>query len=131
LCGAQYLVHCTIVLNQFEKATHMTKGFEEIGVLGKEAFDTNLKALSAVSQSAQAIAVETGEFAKKSVEDAATNWKSLVSATSVENAIQIQTAYVKSTYEQFVAEASKLTSLYADLAKDAYTPFEHAFAKVR
>jgi len=36
---------------------------------------------------------------------------------------------VKSTYEGFVAEATKLGELYADLAKESYKPFESYLAK--
>lgn len=49
----------------------MNKGFEQI--FGKDAFDANMKALSTVSQSVKAIAAETGDYAKKSIEEAASN----------------------------------------------------------
>ena len=48
---------------------------------------------------------------------------------SVEAALEIQTAYVKSSYEGFVAEATKLGEMYADLAKGAYKPYEAPVAK--
>ena len=37
--------------------------------------------------------------------------------------------YLKSSYEDFVAQATKLGELYADLAKATYKPFEGALAK--
>jgi hypothetical protein len=39
----------------------------------------------------------------------------------------VQTDFAKTAYEGFVAKASKLGELYADLAKETYKPFE-AFA---
>ena len=36
---------------------------------------------------------------------------------------------MKSSYEGFVAEATKLTEMYADLAKGAYKPYEAPVAK--
>ena len=50
-------------------------------------------------------------------------------AKSLEKAMEVQTEYLKSSYEDFVAEATKLGELYADLAKEAYKPFESALAK--
>ena len=50
-------------------------------------------------------------------------------AKSVEKAMEVQSEYLKSAYEDFVAEATKLGGLYADLAKEAYKPFESALAK--
>ena len=44
--------------------------------------------------------------------------------------IEIQTDYVKNSYETFVAQATKMSELYADMAKEAYKPFEQAAAKV-
>ncbi|RUU57097.1 phasin family protein, partial [Mesorhizobium sp. M2C.T.Ca.TU.009.01.2.1] len=34
-------------------------------------------------------------------------------------------------YESFVAEASKIGNLYAELAKEAYKPFESVVAKAK
>jgi len=42
----------------------------------------------------------------------------------------VQSDYVKSSYESFVAEATKLGELYADLAREVYKPFESQFGKV-
>ena len=50
-------------------------------------------------------------------------------AKSLEKAMEVQSDYLKSSYEDFVAEATKLGELYADLAKEAYKPFEGALAK--
>jgi hypothetical protein len=45
--------------------------------------------------------------------------------------MEVQSAYLKSSYEDFVAEATKIGELYADLAKQAYKPFEGVLAKAR
>ena len=47
----------------------------------------------------------------------------------MEKAMEVQSHYLKSSYEDFVAEATKLGELYADIAKEAYKPFEGALAK--
>ena len=43
--------------------------------------------------------------------------------------MEVQSEYLKSSYEDFVAEATKLGGLYTDFAKEAYKPFEGALAK--
>ena len=53
----------------------------------------------------------------------------LIGAKSFEKAIEVQSDYAKTSYESFVAEASKLGELYADLAREAYKPFEAQFGK--
>ena len=43
----------------------------------------------------------------------------------------MQTEYAKTAYEGFVAKASKISELYADLAKETYKPFESLMAKAK
>ena len=109
----------------------MTKNFEDVATLGKDTFENGVKAFALISKGAQAIAVETSDYAKKAAEEHASTWKEILSAKSLENAIEIQSAYAKSSYEAFVAEATKLSGLYADLTKEAFRPFEVALAKAR
>ncbi len=50
---------------------------------------------------------------------------------SLEKAIELQTEYAKTAYEGFVAEATKISEMYADLAKESYKPFEAMVAKAK
>jgi len=54
----------------------------------------------------------------------------LASAT-LDRAIQIQSEYAKSVYEGFVAQATKIGELYANLAKEAFKPVESVLAEVQ
>ena len=54
----------------------------------------------------------------------------LLGAKTVETAIQIQTEYAKSAYESFIAGATRIGELYADLTKETYKPFEAYIGKV-
>ena len=70
------------------------------------------------------------DYSKKVFEQGTAATEKLIGAKSLEKAIEVQSDYVKSSYEGFVAEATKLGELYADLAKEAYKPFESQFGKV-
>ena len=109
----------------------MTQTFEDAGKFGKEFMDTGLKSFASLSKGWQAIAVEATEYTKKSFETGSAAIEKLVSAKSLEKAIEIQTDYAKQAYEGFVAEATKIGELYADLSKDAYKPFESIVAKAK
>lgn len=102
---------------------------DEMNKFGKDSMDMALNSLGAWTKNTQAIATEVADYAKKSFEGSAAAWEKLMSAKSLEKAIEVQSEYVKSTYEGFVAEATKLGELYVDLAKDAYKPFEGVMAK--
>lgn len=107
----------------------MIQQFDQFQKFGQDNVDVALKAFGAVSKSAQAIAVETADYAKKSFEQGTATLEKFVAVRSLDKAIEVQADYLKTTYEGFVAQSTKLGELYASLAKDAFKPYEEAVAK--
>jgi phasin family protein len=99
---------------------------DEMQKLGKDGMDIAMAALGGWSKGAQAIAVEVVDYSKKSLEGSTAAWQKLMGAKTLETAMQVQSEYLKSSYEDLVAEARKLGELYVDLAKETYKPFESA-----
>jgi phasin family protein len=102
---------------------------EEIQKLGKDSMEMAMSSFGAWNKSAQAIVVEMVDYSKKSIEGSAAAWEKLLGAKSLEKAMEVQSDYLKTAYEDFVAETTKLGELYVDFAKEAYKPFEGAMAK--
>jgi len=102
---------------------------EEMQKFGKDSMETMMSSFGAWTKNAQAIAVELTDYSKKSIEESAAAWERLMGVKSLEKAMEVQSEYLKSSYEDFVAEATKLGELYADFAKEAYKPFEGALTK--
>ena len=109
----------------------MVQSFEDAGKVGKEFLDAGLKNFASVSKNVQALAVEATDYSRKSFEDGVAAFEKLVSVKSLEKAVEIQTDYARQAYEGFVAQASRVTELYAEIAKDAYQPFESVVAKAK
>lgn len=109
----------------------MAQTFEDAGKFGKEFVDGGLKSLASLSKGLQAIAVETTEYTKASFESGSAALEKLVSAKSLEKAVEIQADYAKTAYEGFVAEATRIGELYADLFRDYYKPLESVVAKAK
>ncbi|HWK66792.1 MAG TPA: phasin family protein [Rhizobiaceae bacterium] len=109
----------------------MTQPFEEANKVGKEYMDASLKSFASLSKSVQAIAVEASDYTKKSFEAGSAALEKLITARTLDKAFEIQTDYAKQAYESFVAEATKLGDLYAEVAKEAYRPFEAVVAKAK
>ena len=109
----------------------MVKSFEDLQTVGKENVDATLKSFGALSKSGQAIAVELADYSKKTFQDGSTALEKLFGAKSLDKAIEVQTEYAKTAYEGFVAEATKIGELYADLAKETYKPFEGFLARAK
>jgi len=102
---------------------------EDMQKVGKDNMDMALNSFGAWSKSAQAIATEVADYSKKSVEGSTAAWERLMGAKSIETALEVQGEYLKASYEGFVAEATKLSGLYAELAKEAYKPLQGVLAK--
>ena len=107
----------------------MIKNFEDLQVVGKENVDNALKTFGTLSKGTQAIAVEVVDYSKKTFEDSTAAMEKLFGVKSFEKAIELQTEYAKTAYEGFVAKASKIGEMYAELAKETYKPFEALMVK--
>ena len=107
----------------------MVQQFDQFQKFGQENVDAALKSFGAVSKGAQAIATEAADFARKSFEQGTATFEKLVGAKSLDKAIEIQTDYLKTSYEGFVAQSTKITELYANVAKEAFKPLEGIVAK--
>ncbi len=107
----------------------MVKNFEDIQKLGKDNMDATLNSLGVLSKGFQTIAVEMADYTKKAFEDGTAATEKLLGAKSLDKAIEVQSDYVKTSYENFVAQATKFGELYAGLAQEAYKPFESYMAK--
>jgi hypothetical protein len=107
----------------------MVKSLEDMQKFGKDGVEATLKSFDAYAKNAQSIAQELADYSKKSVDEGTKTVEKLFGAKSFENAIEIQNAYLKSAYEGFVSQATKFGSLYADLARETYRPFESQVAK--
>jgi len=111
------------------KVTDIVKNIDEVQQFGKDNVDATMKSFGAWSKSVQAIAIEVADYSKRAFEQGTAVTEKLIGAKSLDKAFEVQSDYVKNSYEGFVAQATKLGELYADFAKEAYKPFENQFGK--
>ena len=102
---------------------------EDIQNYGKEHLETVAASASNLQSGIQAIATAYGHYAKKSFEDSKSFVEKLSGVKSLDKALEAQTEYARSAYENFVAESQKIAGLYTDLAKQTVKPFEGLVAK--
>ncbi len=107
----------------------MYQNLEELQKVSKDNVDVALKCCGVASKGIQAIAAKVADYQKKSFEEGTAAFEKLIGAKTIDKAIEVQSDYCKTAYEGFVAEATKIGELYADLAKETYKPFEGAIAK--
>ena len=104
---------------------------EDFQKFSKENVDVAMKSFGSTQKSVQAIATEAADYSKKAFEQTSAVAEKLAGAKTLDKAVEIQTEYLKSAYEGFVAYASKVGELYTNLAKDTVKPYETIFAKAQ
>jgi phasin family protein len=102
---------------------------DQMQKFSKDSMDMAMASFGAWTKNAQAIASEIADYSKKSFEESTAVLEKLMGAKSLEKAMEVQSEYLTSSYEDFVAQSTKLSELYAGLAKEAYKPFEGVIAK--
>jgi len=104
----------------------LQKTTEELQKAGQANYDAVVRAYGEGSKSFQAIGQELKDYTESSFENATRAWEQLVAAKSLERALEIQTNYAKTAYENWTAEVSKIGEMYQAAASDAYKPLEKA-----
>ena len=107
----------------------MANNFEEIQKVGKDQMDQFSTSAAGVARGFQAIATETTDYSKRSLESTSSHMEKLFGVRSLDSAIQLQTEFAKSSVEGFVAQATKIGEIYRDMAKEAFRPMESVMNK--
>ena len=103
---------------------------EQFQQKAKEQNDAAMVSANSVAASVQAITAAHADYTKKTLQDGSEFITKLANLKAPSDVMALQSEYAKTTYEAFVAEAEKISELYADLAKQTYKPFEGLAAKM-
>jgi hypothetical protein len=102
------------------------QNFDDIQKMGQQNFDTAMKGFGEWGRTWQTIANEASSYTKRSVEEGSAHMEKLSSARSLDQVMSIQTDFAKRAYEDYVAQMTKMSSMYVEMARDAYRPMEAA-----
>jgi hypothetical protein len=69
------------------------------------------------------------EYSKTSYESGSKALEKLFGVKSLDKAIEVQSEYAKSMFEDFTARTTKIGQLYADLGKEVFKPFAANMSK--
>ena len=104
----------------------MTSNFPELKVFGLPSFEAFATATGSSGKGLQAIATETMDYSKKSFEKSCVLFEKLMGVKKIDEAMQLQSDFAKSAYEDFIAQATKIGEMYSSLAKEAFKPISVA-----
>lgn len=88
----------------------------------KKNLEAVIASVSAATKGAEALGAQAMAYSKKAVEDQVAAAKSLSSAKSIQEVIELQTAFAKTAMEAYMAEVSKMGETVAASMKDSAKP---------
>ncbi len=102
----------------------MINGMDSMQSFGKANLDLALRSADAMGKGFQAIAAETADYSKRSLDAGSSALEKLFAASSLDKAVEVQSDFVRSAYEGYVGQVAKLNDIVTSMARDAYRPYE-------
>lgn len=94
----------------------------EVSAFGKQNVEAWLASAAAAQKGFEALSARTVAFQKQALENHVAAAKSLMTSKSVQEFVEKQNEYAKTSFEAYVSELSTVSELVADVAKDALQP---------
>lgn len=94
----------------------------EANVHSKKNLEAVIASVSAATKGAEALGAQAMAYSKKAIEDQVAAAKSLGSAKSVQEVVELQTTFAKTALEAYMAEVGKMSETIAASMKDSVKP---------
>lgn len=101
--------------------------YEGVATLNRDYMETVIESANAFAKGFEALGNEWMSYAQAAVEDGMATSKALMDCKSVDEAVEIQSGYVSSALDRYLAESTKLSELSVKLANDAIEPLNSGF----
>ncbi len=96
--------------------------FAELSRLNRENLEAMMGAAAAVAKCCEALGSEWINYAKASMDEGVAASQALMGCTSMEQAIDVQSGYVKSAFDQYLSESTRLSEISLRMANEAFAP---------
>jgi phasin family protein len=94
----------------------------ELNTQSKNNVEAVVASITAATKGAEALGAQAMAYSKKALDDQVAAAKSLTGAKSVQEAVELQTAFAKTALETYIAELNKASETVAASVKDSFRP---------
>jgi phasin family protein len=102
----------------------------EAGAFGKENLEAWMASAAAAQKGFETLSARAVAYQKKALEDQMSAAKSLMTSKSVQEFVEKQTAFARSSFDAYVAEMTSMSDLFAGVTKDAIAPLNERMSAV-
>ena len=96
--------------------------FSEANTHSKKNVEAVVASVTAAAKGAETLGAQAMAYSKKTFDDQVAAARSLASAKSVQEVVELQTGYARSFLENYMAEFGKLTETVSTSVKDSMKP---------
>ena len=97
-------------------------GLNEANAHSKKNLEAVIASVTAATKGAEALGAQAMTFSKAAVEKQVAAAKSLSTAKSVQEVVELQTSFAKSAMETYMAEVAKMSEIVSASMKDSMKP---------
>jgi len=97
-------------------------GLNEANAHSKKNLEAVIASVTAATKGAEALGAQAMSFSKAAVENQVAAAKSLSTAKSVQEVVELQTSFAKSALEAYMAEVGKMSEIVSASMKDSMKP---------
>ncbi|HEY1427164.1 MAG TPA: TIGR01841 family phasin [Caulobacteraceae bacterium] len=94
----------------------------EVNANSKKNLEAVVASATAAARGAEALGAQAISYSKKALEDQVAAARSLSGAKSVQEVVELQTAYAKSALEAYIAELTKASETVSASVKECFQP---------
>jgi phasin family protein len=94
----------------------------EVNAHSKKNLEAVVASVTAATKGAEALGAQAMAYSKKALEEQVAAAKSLSGAKSVQEVVELQTAYAKSALEAYIAQMNTASETVAASVKEAFQP---------
>jgi phasin family protein len=124
--GAEHIEHAVktgseVFKTGFDKAV---KSYDQMLGYSKDTVEAYMKSANAAGKGVETLHTELYAFSKQSVEDSISATKALLGSKSVHEALELQSDFAKSAFENYVSQVTKMGEILSSTAKQAAEPLQ-------
>ena len=109
------------IRSTLEKAS---AGFEKLGAFHKANSEAFVASAGISTKAMEKVGSELAAYAKSAAEDFSEATKAILTSKSLQTAFETQSSYLKSSYESYMSEMTKLGEMLTGAAREAFEPLQ-------
>lgn len=105
-------------------------GLNELNTLGKRNLEAMVASVTAATKGAESVGSQAMSYSKTSMEQGVAAAKALASAKSMQEVVELQTAFAKTALEAYLGEMNRMSDTVATSVKESLAPLNERVTAV-